>query len=200
MRITKLFVLALVALFGTTASAQPTTHDVMEAMERANDHFIKKYPDPGKPTFVKKERPSNLWTRGVYFEGLTALAELERLLGNEKYDTYYKYISDWGNAHKWTPRNGVTTRDADDYCCSQTYLDMYWMEDRGVAHKTGAAYLPTKQCLDNLIEAEDTPWIAGSMTKSTGSDRDWTWIDAIQMGLPVFSKMARISQIGRAHV
>lgn len=193
MRITKLFVLALVALFGTTASAQPTTHDVMEAMERANDHFIKKYPDPGKPTFVKKERPSNLWTRGVYFEGLTALAELERLLGNEKYDTYYKYISDWGNAHKWTPRNGVTTRDADDYCCSQTYLDMYWMEDRGVAHKTGAAYLPTKQCLDNLIEAEDTPWIAGSMTKSTGSDRDWTWIDAIQMGLPVFSKMARIS-------
>ena len=193
MRITKLFVLALVALFGTTASAQPTTHDVMEAMERANDHFIKKYPDPGKPTFVKKERPSNLWTRGVYFEGLTALAELERLLGNEKYDTYYKYISDWGNAHKWTPRNGVTTRDADDYCCSQTYLDMYWMEDRGVAHKTGAAYLPTKQCLDNLIEAEDTPWIAGAMTKSTGSDRDWTWIDAIQMGLPVFSKMARIS-------
>lgn len=193
MRITKLFVLALVALFGTTASAQPTTHDVMEAMERANDYFIKKYPDPGKPTFVKKERPSNLWTRGVYFEGLMALAELERLLGNEKYDTYYKYISDWGNAHKWTPRNGVATRDADDYCCSQTYLDMYWMEDRGVAHKTGAAYLPTKQCLDNLIEAEDTPWIAGSMTKSTGSDRDWTWIDAIQMGLPVFSKMARIS-------
>ena len=70
---------------------------------------------------------------------------------------------------------------------------MYWMEDRGVAHKTGAAYLPTKQCLDNLIEAEDTPWIAGPITKSTGSDRDWTWIDAIQMGLPVFSKMARIS-------
>ena len=114
MRITKLFVLALVALFATTASAQPTTHDVMEAMERANNYFIKKYPDPGKPTFVKKERPSNLWTRGVYFEGLMALAELERLLGNEKYDTYYKYISDWGNAPKWTPRNGVTTRDADD--------------------------------------------------------------------------------------
>lgn len=200
MRIKKLFMLALVATVAHVASAQvalaqPEIQDVMGAMERANDYFINKYPDPGKPTFVKKERPSNLWTRGVYFEGLIALTELERLLGGEKYQTYYKYISDWGNAHSWTPRNGVTTRDADDYCCSQTYLDMYWMEDRGVASKSGAAYLPTKQCLDNLIQAEDTPWVAGGQTKSTGSDRDWTWIDAIQMGLPVFSKMARIAHL-----
>ena len=200
MRIKKLFMLALVATVAHVASAQvalaqPEIQDVMGAMERANDYFINKYPDPGKPTFVKKERPSNLWTRGVYFEGLIALTELERLLGGEKYQMYYKYISDWGNAHSWTPRNGVTTRDADDYCCSQTYLDMYWMEDRGVASKSGAAYLPTKQCLDNLIQAEDTPWVAGGQTKSTGSDRDWTWIDAIQMGLPVFSKMARIAHL-----
>lgn len=200
MRIKKLFMLALVATVAHVASAQvalaqPEIQDVMGAMERANDYFINKYPDPGKPTFVKKERPSNLWTRGVYFEGLMALTELERLLGGEKYQMYYKYISDWGNAHSWTPRNGVTTRDADDYCCSQTYLDMYWMEDRGVASKSGAAYLPTKQCLDNLIKAEDTPWVAGGQTKSTGSDRDWTWIDAIQMGLPVFSKMARIAHL-----
>lgn len=200
MRIKKLFMLALVATVAHVASAQvalaqPEIQDVMGAMERANDYFINKYPDPGKPTFVKKERPSNLWTRGVYFEGLMALTELERLLGGEKYQMYYKYISDWGNAHSWTPRNGVTTRDADDYCCSQTYLDMYWMEDRGVASKSGAAYLPTKQCLDNLIQAEDTPWVAGGQTKSTGSDRDWTWIDAIQMGLPVFSKMARIAHL-----
>ena len=200
MRIKKLFMLTLVATVAHVASAQvalaqPEIQDVMGAMERANDYFINKYPDPGKPTFVKKERPSNLWTRGVYFEGLIALTELERLLGGEKYQMYYKYISDWGNAHSWTPRNGVTTRDADDYCCSQTYLDMYWMEDRGVASKSGAAYLPTKQCLDNLIQAEDTPWVAGGQTKSTGSDRDWTWIDAIQMGLPVFSKMARIAHL-----
>lgn len=200
MRIKKLFMLALVATvahvaLAQVALAQPEIQDVMGAMERANDYFINKYPDPGKPTFVKKERPSNLWTRGVYFEGLMALTELERLLGGEKYQMYYKYISDWGNAHSWTPRNGVTTRDADDYCCSQTYLDMYWMEDRGVSSKSGAAYLPTKQCLDNLIKAEDTPWVAGGQTKSTGSDRDWTWIDAIQMGLPVFSKMARISHL-----
>ncbi|MBO4215704.1 MAG: glycoside hydrolase family 88 protein, partial [Bacteroidaceae bacterium] len=71
------FILSL--LVGQNGMAQPQRQDVIEAMERANDYFMKKYPDPGKPTFVKKERPSNLWTRGVYFEGLMALAEVERL-------------------------------------------------------------------------------------------------------------------------
>ena len=48
----------------------PKQSDVLSAMHLANDYFMQKYSDPGKPTFVKKERPSNLWTRGVYFEGL----------------------------------------------------------------------------------------------------------------------------------
>lgn len=188
--------------------AQPTRQEVMHAMELANDHFISKYPDPGKPTFVKRERPSNLWTRGVYFEGLAALTELERLTGGEKYQTYYKYIYDWGTAHRWTPRNGVTTRDADDYCCCQTYLDMYWMENPlqtvylmeaetgnpvpGHPVKEKAFIAPTVECMDNVIAAHGTPWVAGGQTKSEGSNGDWTWIDAIQMGLPVLSKLTRI--------
>ena len=63
--------------------AQPSQDEVVEALELANDYFISRNPDPGKPTFVKKERPSNLWTRGVDFEGLSALTELVRLRGNE---------------------------------------------------------------------------------------------------------------------
>jgi hypothetical protein len=78
------------------ATAQPTQQDIMAAMELANDYFIQKYPDAGAPTFVKRERPSNLWTRGVYFEGLYALADLERQLGGERTDAYFKYIMDWG--------------------------------------------------------------------------------------------------------
>ena len=117
--------LVLLLLSGQEGKAQLQRQDVVTAMERANDYFLKKYPDPGKPTFVKKERPSNLWTRGVYFEGLMALAEVERLTGSTKHEIYKKYIYDWGEAHKWLPRNGVTTRDADDYCCCQTYLDIY---------------------------------------------------------------------------
>lgn len=162
------------------ASAQTSRMDVIRSMEIANDYFIAKYPDPGKPTFVKKERPSNLWTRGVYFEGLMALAEVERLTGGEKCDTYYKYIYDWGTAHKWMPRNGVKTRDADDYCCCQTYLDM------------GHAG-PTEMCMDNLLATRNVPQKQGNGS-SSGSFGDWTWIDAIQMGLPVLTKLSAMKQ------
>ena len=201
MKTRTLIFMGLSVLLSLGVEAQPKQEEVIKAMECANDYFIKKYPDPGKPTFVNKERPSNLWTRGVYFEGLVALTEIERLMQGEKslikpkmkYKEYYKYIYDWGTSHNWTPRNGVTTRDADDYCCCQTYLDMYWMENPQSHHVKVQAFVnPTMQCLDNLIAAENVPWIAGGQTKSKGSDGDWTWIDAIQMGLPVFSKAARM--------
>ncbi len=159
----------------------PTPESILKAMETANDYFIAKYPDPGKDTFVKKVRPSNLWTRGVYFEGLYALTDIEQKTGGEKYDKYHKYIYDWGTAHKWTPRNGITTRDADDYCCSQTYLDMYMTNDiYGKATEHKERINPTIKLAENLLSIE----------KSRG---DWTWIDAIQMGLPVFAKLARIT-------
>ncbi|MBR1668776.1 MAG: glycoside hydrolase family 88 protein [Bacteroidaceae bacterium] len=178
--------LCLALLLDMRVVAQPRQQEVMAAMECANDYFINKYPDPGKPTFVKRERPSNLWTRGVYFEGLAALTELERLMGGERFGRYEQYIMDWGTAHRWMPRNGVTTRDADDYCCCQTYLDMY------VRKREEGMIAPTVECMDNVIAAHGVPWVAGGLTKSEGSDGDWTWIDAIQMGLPVLAKLTRI--------
>ena len=202
----RLFFIFILLFAGHKGMAQPQRPDVIEAMERANDYFLKKYPDPGKPTFVKKERPSNLWTRGVYFEGLMALAEVERLVGSTKHEIYKKYIYDWGEAHKWQPRNGVTTRDADDYCCCQTYLDIYQYvrsastsaAERKREDKIRGSELliaPTRECMDNVIAANDIPWVIGGQEKSAGSAGsvgDWTLIDAIQMGLPVFSKLARL--------
>ena len=200
----KTLMLLFVALFATLAvSAQPKQQDVMRAMELANNYFMRKYPDPGAPTFVKKERPSNLWTRGVYFEGLMALAEVERLTDGTDFERCKKYTYDWGEAHKWLPRNGVKTRDADDYCCCQSYLDVYQYvrsasssaAERKREDKVRGSELlitPTRECMDNLIAAKNTPWVAGGMEKSAGSAGDWTWIDAIQMGLPVLSKLARL--------
>ncbi len=180
------------------AQDMPERSGVLSAMEKANDYFMAKYPDPGAPTFVKKMRPSNLWTRGVYFEGLAALMDVEKQAAEkagkakdatesgrrrEKFDTYYKYIHDWGTAHKWTPRNGVTTRDADDYCCSQTYLDIYMLPDESGSAGQNDEYLkPTVECMRNLMGNDATIG-------------DWTWIDAIQMGLPVWAKLARISHL-----
>lgn len=179
MRRLLLTIVMFLALAGmTNAQDKVSVESIMSTMELANNHFINKYPNPGAPTFVKKERPSNLWTRGVYFEGLFALANMERLLAREHYNTYYMYISGWGNAHKWTPRNGTKTRDADDYCCCQTYIDMGHVG-------------PTIECMDNLIACRNVPQKQGNGS-SNGSFGDWTWIDAIQMGLPVMSKLSAV--------
>ena len=49
--------------------------------------------------------------------------------------------------------------------------------------------------MDNVLESQELPWVAGGQTKSEGSCGDWTWIDAIQMGLPVLSKLTRIRHL-----
>ncbi len=176
-----LILLMAVVSVGLSAQKLPSRTKVLQSMECAADYFIKKYPEAGAPTYVKKYRPSNLWTRGVFFEGLSALMTLEQQTGGEKYNAYHKYIYDWGTAHKWTPRNGITTRDADDYCCSQTYLDMYLAGDKYGAPMTLKERIqPTIDCMDHLISISDK------------SRADWTWIDAIQMGLPVMTKLARV--------
>ncbi|MCH5718366.1 hypothetical protein [Niabella hibiscisoli] len=36
-----------------------------------------KWPDPGKSIITNKERPSNIWTRAVYYEGLMALNTID---------------------------------------------------------------------------------------------------------------------------
>ena len=157
-----------------TAGSLPKASDVLRTMHLCNDYFTRKYPDPAAPTFVKKERPSNLWTRGVYFEGLMALNRIDPQQRNSA------YITRWAQAHRYTPRNGIETRDADDYCCSQTYLELYLDSlDSAVPPLFNLhMLLPTMRCMENLIAQHATA--------------DWTWIDAIQMGLPVLTHLAHI--------
>lgn len=168
------------------AHAQPTPAEILEQLHRANTYFIQQHPDPTLPTFVKKERPSNLWTRGVYFEGLSALNRLDPT------PLAISYMNQWANFHQWTPRNGTTTRDADDYCCCQAYLEMY--EDSLALGRASDTYIqPTIECMDNLLDpasADLTP--ATKARYSENSIGDWTWIDAIQMGLPVLTHLTRL--------
>ena len=173
---TLLFTVSLLIAISANAEKvkMPTKAKVLESMEVANDYFINKYPDAGAPTYVKKMRPSNLWTRGVYFEGLVELIDIEQAAQSPKYEQNNQYLYDWASSHEWVPRNGVKTRDADDYCCCQAYLSMY---EKGQVKY----YNPTVQCMDNLLS---TPASVG----------DWTWIDAIQMGLPVLTKISAIKQ------
>lgn len=154
-------ILALIAMIGisTTATAQ---NDVLEAARKTNDYFMMKYSDPTLPTNVKRIRPSSLWTRAVYYEGLMALNAID------PQQRYLDYTFKWADFHKWAPRNGVKTTDADDQCCAQTYIEYLQLTGKGQ--------------LDTVKE---------NLAKQMASGRVdyWTWIDAIQMAMPVYVKM-----------
>ena len=52
----------------------PDKKETLKTVIKVNNYFMKKYADYRTPSFVKNvTRPSNIWTRGVYYEGLMAL-------------------------------------------------------------------------------------------------------------------------------
>ena len=111
----RILILCLVCCNIVAATAQ---EDILQAARKTNDYFMARYSDPTVPTNVKKVRPSSLWTRAVYYEGLMALNAID------PQQRYIDYALQWANFHKWTPRNGVNTCDADDQCCAQTYIEL----------------------------------------------------------------------------
>ena len=170
-----------VATLGTTA--QTTADDVLGVTRKANDYFMTKYSDPTVPTNVNKIRPSSLWTRAVYYEGLMALYEIDPA------QRYLDYTDRWASFHQWTPRNGVNTCDADDQCCAQTYLIRY--EQAGGEEKM----VKVRENLDHQMVTPNNKQNATAKTKGTQPSLYgwWTWIDAIQMAMPVYMQMYRLT-------
>ena len=160
-------------LLTTTLMAQNTAQQVLSTTQKVNDYFMARYADPTLPTNVKKVRPSNLWTRAVYYEGLMALQEID------PQERYIDYTDRWAAFHQWTPRNGIKTGDADDQCCEQTYLMRY--------EQTGQKEMlsPTLQNLDLQMQKANP--------KNQSLYGWWTWIDAIQMAMPVYMQAYKIT-------
>ncbi|HMB99719.1 MAG TPA: glycoside hydrolase family 88 protein [Flavobacteriaceae bacterium] len=159
-------------IIGFTFSQQPFDgEEVLSQMQLANSYFMEKWPDVGKTIITNKERPSNIWTRGVYYEGLMALYQIYPR------EEYYDYAYSWAEFHNWSFRNGSANRNADDYCAGQTYIDLYNLEPDPRKLKS------TKATLNMLL---NTPQLD-----------DWSWIDAIQMGMPVFAKMGVLENDNR---
>ena len=170
MRTKNTFLLILILLFAeSTAFSQniPEKKAIMDKMVLANAYFMNKWPDTGKPIVTNKERQSNIWTRAVYYEGLMALYSVNP---DKK---YFDYAISWGDAHKWGLNGGVKTRNADNQCCGQTYLDLYQKEKKS-------------EMINDLKESVDL------MIASDKID-DWTWIDALQMGMPVFAQLTKVT-------
>jgi rhamnogalacturonyl hydrolase YesR len=147
----------------------PAAEDVLAAMRLVNTHFVAKWPDPTIDIVTDKVRPSNLWTRAVYFEGLMALYAVEPDAALQA--SYYDYAVRWGESptHPWQVAYGVvTTLDADHHACGQTYLDLYAIEPEPVR------IAQLEASIRNLIASGSTAW--------------W-WIDALQMAMPILARL-----------
>ena len=145
----------------------PNKKGVLKVLKSTNAYFMNKWPDAGKSIITNRERPSNIWTRAVYYEGLMNLYKIHP----EK--EYYDYAVQWGQKHNWGLRNGITTKNADDQACGQTYIDLYLIDKQPERIKD------IKASIDLVIKS--------------GKVNDWTWIDAIQMGMPVFAKLGKLN-------
>ena len=166
-----LIVAAIASVAGIKAQTTlPPQKETLKQMIKVNNYFMKKYSDPSAvmPYYSRKKvYEANIWTRAVYYEGLMALYSIY------PENRYYDYTYAWGDAHNWGMRkDDTTTRNADNYCAGQTYIDMYNLaQEPKMLTKTLA-------CMNMLV---NTPQVD-----------DWTWIDAIQMGMPVLTKMGKL--------
>jgi rhamnogalacturonyl hydrolase YesR len=158
-----------------TVSGQPTADEVMNVTRRANDYFMQKYEDPTVPTNWRRVRPSSLWTRAVYYEGLMALQRVD------PQQRYVDYAVRWAEFHNWTPRNGVNTCDADDQCCGQTYIELmpYAGQPDSIHVKNVVANLDHQMLTVNPRNQSLYGW--------------WTWIDAIQMAMPLYMMVSNVT-------
>jgi unsaturated rhamnogalacturonyl hydrolase len=159
-----LLLLLFLGVFNTSfAQKLPKKKQTLAAMTLANDYFMALWTDTGKPIVTNKTRPSNIWTRAVYYEGLMALHKIDAQ------KRYYDYAVSWGNNHKWGMRTGKFTRNADDQCCAQTYIDLYLIDKQEIRIQD------IKTSMDSLVNTEKKD--------------DWSWVDALQMAMPIMAKL-----------
>jgi unsaturated rhamnogalacturonyl hydrolase len=160
--------LSFVLVYDASAQKLPKKKKILKTVRLANKYFMEKWPDAGKPIFTNIERPSNIWTRAVYYEGLMALYAID------KKQAYYDYALQWGEKHKWGLRGGMRTRNADNQCCGQTYIDMYLLDNKQHPERIH----DIKASVDSMM--------------LTSKVDDWNWIDALQMAMPVFVKLGNV--------
>jgi unsaturated rhamnogalacturonyl hydrolase len=153
--------LSSACLFGQKIPSQAS---VINSMRVANNYFMATWPDPAQKIVLDKVRTSNLWTRGIYYEGLMDFYTID---SDKK---YIDYAVAWGEGNRWATWFGVKSRHADSHCCGITYLDLYRLDTT------------QKRRIEEIKASIDL------MLASEKAD-DWTWIDALQMAMPVFAKL-----------
>lgn len=170
--------MALLSSCGSSSTGsvnKPEKEEILNSLRLANDYFMEKWSDPGEPIPYpsrKRNYESNVWTRAYYYEGLIDLWKID------PQQRYLDYALEWGNKHEWGLRNseeGWKTRNADNQCAGQAYIFLYELDPDKPEHYIA----PIKQSVDSMM--------------LTDKIDDWSWIDAIQMAMPIFAQLGNIT-------
>lgn len=166
----KIFIAAAVAFVALqTQAAMPTSASVMNTAEKVVAYFMKTTPDVGATSHVGgKERNSRIWPRGVFYEGLLNMCR------EEQRAEWLKYCIDWGEFHEWYSCTDEQATHADFQCCGQSYIEMYQLDPtqtKRIEH--------IKMRFDNMLASDRVNY--------------WTWIDAVQMAMPIFMQLGTIT-------
>ncbi len=152
---------------------------VLKKLELANSYFANKYPDVEKVTASAqmdyREFPSNYWAGAVYYAGLMALNSIHPK------EEYYEQAVKWGESHNWQlnsykvgqPR--VHSRNANDHCAGQTYLELFLLDPKPERITT------IRECMERIVETPE-------------ANKDWYWVDALFMAMPTFAKLGVIEK------
>ncbi|MDP4271746.1 MAG: glycoside hydrolase family 88 protein, partial [Bacteroidota bacterium] len=108
---------------------------------------------------------NNQWARAVYFTGNMDFYKIYPK------DTYLNYSTLWANNNSWALNGGTSTRSADNQICGQTYIDLYNLDPLKPASKISSI----KTSVDNMVNSTTI--------------NDWWWIDALNMAMPVFTRL-----------
>ncbi len=107
------------------------------------------------------------WVRGTYYRGLMALY---KSAGDK---TILDKINKWSTKHGWRP-GSEWPYPANRLTCSQTYLDLYFVEQDDNKIKR------TRKFMDRRIDR-----------KEPASEQGWFYVDALFVGTPAYIMMTR---------
>ena len=172
MSVMKKYLFLAVVFSAVCASYGQTKVEVMEMIEKVNDHW----------QATRTSQCRGFWDNAAYFTGNQAVYELT------KKKEYLDYALAWAEYNHW---KGATQTDkskweyatygedmnhvlfADWQICFQVYIDLYKLEHRA-------------ERLQRTLE------VMMYQAKSKEADY-WWWSDALYMGLPIFSKLYTVT-------
>ncbi len=166
-----LFLALLVGFYApsqATAGFMPPQARILDDMVLANNYFTNNWPVPGCSSCLPGPRPSSIWTRATYMEGVLALYRINQD------PNIYNYAVGWGAFPNWGLRYGDTDSLADDQCAGQQYIELYHFD-------------PTQTNRLVHIVNNVNYWVNGHVGLSS-----ITYVDTLHMSMPAFAKLSAL--------